>query len=356
MRTLHQARATPECWTVPSDFLSKDPLAIGPACNRHMLFYESTPMRTQEPSDLIQAQPGMARSPESAKVVSEMTATPVALKVPRAMQKAAQFITMLKVNPAVIVFVPRGKPKHSPLSRHTWGDTHIAVVSTDTAREVERQTIADQGQIVGIEPFQVAAAASDTGTIELFPAKPFHVDVRIVASSVQAMSDHAVSVNSHEDALTPSTAFVVDDQGARGWIPLTLGAKFKDAPPCQLRSPCVFHCFCLRNHATIVDNSLHFVKNFTRFILKGLATHVYNSRKKRMSDVPNSQLVALRGETVVVMAPRVHMSAEEALVHAAWLVSVASCAMAGPTPSSRVVHDGYVEERFTEILKAVRNT
>jgi hypothetical protein len=27
----------------------------------------------------------------------------------------------------------------------------------------------------------------------------------------------------------------------------------------------------------IVDNSLHFVKNFIRFILKGLATHVYNS-------------------------------------------------------------------------------
>jgi hypothetical protein len=28
---------------------------------------------------------------------------------------------------------------------------------------------------------------------------------------------------------------------------------------------------------SIVDNSLHFVKNFSRFILKGLATHVYNS-------------------------------------------------------------------------------
>jgi hypothetical protein len=27
----------------------------------------------------------------------------------------------------------------------------------------------------------------------------------------------------------------------------------------------------------IVDNSLHFVKNFSRFVLKGLATHVYNS-------------------------------------------------------------------------------
>jgi hypothetical protein len=30
-------------------------------------------------------------------------------------------------------------------------------------------------------------------------------------------------------------------------------------------------------HAAIVDNSLHFVKNFSRFVLKGLATHVYNS-------------------------------------------------------------------------------
>jgi hypothetical protein len=27
----------------------------------------------------------------------------------------------------------------------------------------------------------------------------------------------------------------------------------------------------------IVDNSLRFVKNFSRFVLKGLATHVYNS-------------------------------------------------------------------------------
>ena len=28
---------------------------------------------------------------------------------------------------------------------------------------------------------------------------------------------------------------------------------------------------------SIVDNSLHFVKNFIRFVLKGLASHVYNS-------------------------------------------------------------------------------
>ena len=32
---------------------------------------------------------------------------------------------------------------------------------------------------------------------------------------------------------------------------------------------------------SIVDNSLHFVKDFSRFVLKGLATHVYNSHSKR---------------------------------------------------------------------------
>src|SRR5208282_4103231 len=30
-------------------------------------------------------------------------------------------------------------------------------------------------------------------------------------------------------------------------------------------------------HAAMVDNSLHFVKNFSRFVLKGLASHLYNS-------------------------------------------------------------------------------
>ncbi len=35
--------------------------------------------------------------------------------------------------------------------------------------------------------------------------------------------------------------------------------------------------FVFRSHASIVDNSLENVKNFSRFVLKGLATHVYNS-------------------------------------------------------------------------------
>lgn len=43
----------------------------------------------------------------------------------------------------------------------------------------------------------------------------------------------------------------------------------------RARILCVFHCFILRNHAFIVDNSLHFVKNFSCFVLKGLATYVY---------------------------------------------------------------------------------
>ena len=33
----------------------------------------------------------------------------------------------------------------------------------------------------------------------------------------------------------------------------------------------------------IVDNSLHFVKNFSRFVLKWLATHVYNSLQNGIS-------------------------------------------------------------------------
>jgi hypothetical protein len=40
----------------------------------------------------------------------------------------------------------------------------------------------------------------------------------------------------------------------------------------------VFHVGCSLT-ATIVDNSLRFVKNFSRFVLKGLATNVYNSLK-----------------------------------------------------------------------------
>jgi hypothetical protein len=40
-----------------------------------------------------------------------------------------------------------------------------------------------------------------------------------------------------------------------------------------------------RNHVRIVDNSLHFVKDFSRFVLKGLATHVYNSQMIMRVDV-----------------------------------------------------------------------
>lgn len=58
-------------------------------------------------------------------------------------------------------------------------------------------------------------------------------------------------------------------------------------------------------------------------------------------DIANVQLVGVRGgDRIVVVAPRVHMTKPEALVHAAWLV-----ALAEQTPGE-----------FDEILAAVRST
>jgi signal transduction histidine kinase len=42
----------------------------------------------------------------------------------------------------------------------------------------------------------------------------------------------------------------------------------------------------------IVDNSLHFVKNFSRFVLKGLATHVYNSQSMDLNEATR-EVIAL---------------------------------------------------------------
>ncbi len=42
-----------------------------------------------------------------------------------------------------------------------------------------------------------------------------------------------------------------------------------------------------------------------------------------MSDVPNMQLVSVRGLEIMVMMPRNLMTKREALVHAAWLVALA---------------------------------
>ena len=52
--------------------------------------------------------------------------------------------------------------------------------------------------------------------------------------------------------------------------------------PVSLNLECLFHNVL---HAVIVDNSLHFVKNFSRFVLKGLATHVYNSRSPHRDSI-----------------------------------------------------------------------
>ena len=57
--------------------------------------------------------------------------------------------------------------------------------------------------------------------------------------------------------------------------------------------------------------------------------------------VPNSQLVSIQGSRIVVIRPVHHMSPDEALIHAAWLV-----ALAAPFASTK----------FSEVLEAVQNT
>ena len=56
-------------------------------------------------------------------------------------------------------------------------------------------------------------------------------------------------------------------------------------------------------------------------------------------ELPNTQLVARRGDRIIVMAPRAEMSIDEALVHAAWLVAITGA-----------------EDRFPAILTEVEKT
>ena len=60
-----------------------------------------------------------------------------------------------------------------------------------------------------------------------------------------------------------------------------------------------------------------------------------------MVDTTNRQLVGVRAGRISVQAPASTMTADQALVHAAWLV-----ALAEPVAS----------EKFVEVLRAVKNT
>jgi hypothetical protein len=64
-----------------------------------------------------------------------------------------------------------------------------------------------------------------------------------------------------------------------------------------------------------------------------------NRMSESMIETMNDQMVAMRGGKIIVMRPKLEMSPDEALRHAAWLIAV--------------VGD---EERFKEILQAVFNT
>lgn len=58
-------------------------------------------------------------------------------------------------------------------------------------------------------------------------------------------------------------------------------------------------------------------------------------------DTTNKQLVALRGEIVTVLRPATQMTADEAMVHAAWLVSLA---------------EPFASADFKDVLDEVQNT
>lgn len=57
-----------------------------------------------------------------------------------------------------------------------------------------------------------------------------------------------------------------------------------------------------------------------------------------MIETLNDQIVAVQGDSIIVMAPKNRMTREEAMRHAAWLITLAGD-----------------DARFTEILQAVRN-
>lgn len=66
-------------------------------------------------------------------------------------------------------------------------------------------------------------------------------------------------------------------------------------------------------------------------------------------DTTNRQCVGVRDTTIVVMAPKVRMTREEAMVHAAWLLVLAECAQP-------VISSEDVDAQFSEIVKQIRNT
>jgi hypothetical protein len=63
-------------------------------------------------------------------------------------------------------------------------------------------------------------------------------------------------------------------------IPLAHAAPLEVFRPARAIDDCEGLHFVFSLTASIVDNSLRKVKHFSRFVLKGLATHVYNSPLK----------------------------------------------------------------------------
>jgi hypothetical protein len=97
---------------------------------------------------------------------------------------------------------------------------HVAVTPIDATREVERQAIADKRQIVGIEPFKVAAATQDARTGKLLSAYSGNVNVWIMTARIQTVSNHAKPINGLEYTRPPAVPLVIDYQGAGSRVSL----------------------------------------------------------------------------------------------------------------------------------------
>jgi hypothetical protein len=85
---------------------------------------------------------------------------------------------------------------------------------------------------------------------------------------------------------------------------------------------------------------LDFLDDLLRVLSKLSPRRDHRDRKRIiMVDTTNWQMVGVRGETIVVLLPKKMMTPEQALVHAAFLISLAD-------PSGKL---------FPEILKQVQN-
>ncbi len=164
----------------------------------------------QELSDPLQACPCVASRPRVAKSVPKMASAAPAFEMPSSSQQPGEFFPGFDMIDAEVARVECGQPEYRPLAWDHHRDIHVAVPIPDAAREIERQPVSDQRQIVSVKLFQVAAPAKHASARELLRSNAGNVDVRVVRAGVATFPDDAASINGRERALSPA----IQAQGA----------------------------------------------------------------------------------------------------------------------------------------------